>query len=549
VSINGYPDAIFGNVLQGAVIPARSIIYGERAIAAAGDPTSASVHFKQVLPAQIETGDVAIQKYLDGTYQGTERGGSPVSIMGVRPDVSHDIDLLALTPQENAGGLVASIFSHDSRGSRVKLTWAALRDSGSAGVGGVNSYQDTSKAWVVDQWKRGRLTTGGISYWVTSNTTDTLTISGDLTGVSAEWSLDIPDFKSYKIYYDEGDGLGADTLVEGGEIFGVDSTEFISGPLADDTYEFAIQYTDFTGNESALAIASITKEVDSPPQALTSVALAYNQTTRKVTLTWAQPGGQDADVVGVAVYDNCLLGMIDLADAPLVTPKFRRSFVALGTETWTSFELWDGVWRFAACAVDAMGHHSNYTEKKITLAYSGGNLVQVTNPPDVAPDFLEARPVAGGAIQLTAQWYGAAAVSLRIYQDDSLAKTFGVADSGTAGVGGNTTYTDATKAWIINEWATRTLTIGAATYTVISNTATVLTVAENLTGAGATYSLASGVNSYQWTTGALTDGQEYEFYAVAVNSGGEGPPSNSLTATADSTAPSGDQILVAEIVE
>jgi len=62
-------------------------------------------------------------------------------------------------------------------------------------------------------------------------------------------------------------------------------------------------------------------------------------------------------------------------------------------------------------------------------------------------------------------------------------------DSGTASVGGNTTYTDSTKAWGTNQWAGGVLTVGAESWAVISNTATVLTVAEDLTGKGATYTL------------------------------------------------------------
>jgi len=54
-------------------------------------------------------------------------------------------------------------------------------------------------------------------------------------------------------------------------------------------------------------------------------------------------------------------------------------------------------------------------------------------------------------------------------------------DSGTASVGGNTTYTDSTKAWGTNQWAGGVLTVGAESWAVISNTATVLTVAEDLT--------------------------------------------------------------------
>ena len=64
------------------------------------------------------------------------------------------------------------------------------------------------------------------------------------------------------------------------------------------------------------------------------------------------------------------------------------------------------------------------------------------------------------------------------------------AASGTAtGVGGNTTYTVATAAWDVNQWADYYLWVGSTKALIVSNTATVLTVVENLTGASTTWKI------------------------------------------------------------
>ena len=459
--IPNFPYHIEGNLINGTAIPCRGMLFGEAAEAVPGDPTKAVLRWKESLPANLSDADITRQLYVNGEWKQSQPAGPPMTATDLRTDQYSNLDVLLVSNGEENAGLTSAMFYATSRGKRIHLSW-----------------------------------------------TDQPTAD---------------DFQAYLIYWDAGDGLGPDTLLA--TIYGIDQLEYVTAELADGSYEFRLTYKDITGNIRADLAVYTSATVDSPPLAVDTPAVGYDMPTRIATLTWAQPGGQDADVVGVMIFDNWVAGFTDLADAPCVNLRFARAFVAAGILTWDSGELWEGIHRWAICAVDAHGNLSDWTELTLTLVLDVTDLEQVMNPPVGTPDLLLAEPQAGGTIKLTARWLGSGAVSLRIYQDAALAKTLGVADSGTAGVGGNTTYT------------------------VISNTVTILTLAENLTGAAATYSLASGLQTYTWTTAALTDGVEYDYYVTPWNSGGEGTQSNTLSATADSTAPSGDQVLTAEVVE
>lgn len=152
--------------------------------------------------------------------------------------------------------------------------------------------------------------------------------------------------------------------------------------------------------------------------------------------------------------------------------------------SWTSGRLYAGDWLFAVKGVDAGGLESDYTLIRLSLAIDGGDLVELPERP-AAPTWIEARPLAGGTIKVTAYHDGTDATHIRIYQD------------------------------------------GAQIY----DTAVV-----------------AGAASYAHTTGALVDAQEYSFTARARNGATLSAESPTALAVADSSAPGGSNALSAELV-
>jgi len=104
-----------------------------------------------------------------------------------------------------------------------------------------------------------------------------------------------------------------------------------------------------------------------------------------------------------------------------------------------------------------------------------------------------------------------------------VARAATASDSGTGGVGGLFSYTDTSKNWTVNQWAGATLTIGAESWTITSNTVDTLTVAADLTGKGASYSLASGDSATFPTTVWLQFAYESESHITFTKDTGLSP--------------------------
>ena len=159
---------------------------------------------------------------------------------------------------------------------------------------------------------------------------------------------------------------------------------------------------------------------------------------------------------------------------------------AVGSVSFTSYDLHAGHWLFAIKAVDGSGLESDFTEISLSLEQSGADLVEVAARP-LAPTSMLAVAGAAGVIAISCEHDGTGTdpTHIRIYQD-------GVQ---------------------IDDQA-----------------------------------FAAGTSEYSHTTGALVDGQEYEFYAIARNGTTLSDQTETVTETADSSAPAVPTGLTAEAV-
>lgn len=300
-----------------------------------------------------------------------------------------------------------------------------------------------------------------------------------------------PDFYSYVLYWDEGLGGAADT--ELAELVGIENTVYITDELVDGTtYQFRVAYKDFVGNESTPG-STYSETANDFPDPVTAVNSAYTQATRTIAFT-AEGYGSETGLVGCAAYCNYIPGQ-GLQDYICFDKKYRLSLLPLNPTSmpYTTYQLSAegatgvGTWRFAFRMVDESGLESSYDEQVFVLERQGNDLVLIDDPPD-APTSLEAYPAAAGVIHL----------------DITLA---------------NLTNVDEIAVWQDG---------------VEVDQVSVGTFLED---------------KYEWDSGALTHGQTYSFYATAVNNNTHSLPSNTDTATADDTGPTGVKTLTTELID
>lgn len=291
---------------------------------------------------------------------------------------------------------------------------------------------------------------------------------------------DVPtaeDFYAYELWWNEGAGA-IDTLLA--TLIGEQNREYGTTSLDEGTYQFRLRYLDRVGNLSANTGTYVEITTRPVPLALENVQASYSQETRKVTITWTVPGSQISSVVGATIYDNFIAG-VDFGTQPNLDKKYRRAFISSGTLTWTSNELFEGVWRFCVRAVSDNGLESDYIVLALKLVKVGSDLISKTLPP-VRPYFIDARAEAAAHITVTVKHSNVNMTGIKLYVDD-------VYDS-----------------------------------LIVKN--------------------SSGIYTFDFTG---SDATEYEFKACAYNADGNGDFGDTVVETADSSAPSGDQVITAEL--
>jgi hypothetical protein len=289
-----------------------------------------------------------------------------------------------------------------------------------------------------------------------------------------------PDFWSYLIYWSE-DGSDPTELLA--ELVGANNRRFTTAELADGTsYKFRYKLKDAVGNTSEYS-ATTTGTVNTLPEAVEDAAVEYDEETRTAAITASEPAAQDADVRGYWLWSN------DLPGRGLQTEGVcqRVAWFAVGeTIAFTTAELGAGLHLWEIRATDGSGLESAATTLALNLARSGGELVEIAEPP-ARPYFVDAVPIAGGK----------ALITMRVLDLTDLT--------------GINVYLDG----------------------VLDGTVTI----------------QSGVYEYTYETAALTDGQTYEVTAKAAAGAVLSEASEAASVTADGSAPTVGAAITVEMVD
>ena len=337
----------------------------------------------------------------------------------------------------------------------------------------------------------GTLRERGTDQWSSSNLFYARPI-GDK--VLLEWTdaPDDADFASYKIYWDEGDGLGADVLLE--TIAEKDVRSHIVTGLASGTYVFKILYADVWGNigngvggdNSEIATAIVTAPPNAPTIGLNGLAAADLGTGQ----SWAHTFTLTAPVVATGIVGYAWAINQSPLDGELFAPEteFKRMIhVGTAAPNLAILGLYTGHWRLAAFAVDRYGNVSlPSSELAFTLVSDGaGGLTYVAGAGAARIIDITATPAAAGDITVT------------------------VTASVDPTTGGVSIERDGAE-------------IDDIAYT------------------------ATGI--YETTDTGLFEGTEYTYRARGYDAAlAYGEYSQEVTATSDATPPEGDQLLTAEV--
>lgn len=338
---DGFPYLVAGNSVAGQALPTRGVRFGAGIDAFAGQ--SALIRYAQAAPAAV-TGHEALltEGYLDGSLASeAAHDDRVIEIGGLRPGATHSIQLLPTSAGEN-----------------------------------------------------GRSPNG--ADWLSAN------VFGDR--VCLQWT-DKPaqgDFESYLIYWDEGDGMDADVLLD--TITDKNQLEFRSDALAAGTYKFAIAYKDRLGNESTTGSA-VAVTIHPVPLAPENLEISYSSSTRKATLTWSAPSSQVSGVRTAVVFDNHCVGVVPLGPYVNSDLAYCRAVLDMPATSWVSMNLWegedeDGAWRswkfgVAYLLCDSAGARlSPITTADLGLALSGSTLSETSAPPPI-PLIERVEPIAG----------------------------------------------------------------------------------------------------------------------------------------------------------
>ena len=234
-----------------------------------------------------------------------------------------------------------------------------------------------------------------------------------------------PDFFSYVLYWDEGAGTPADTLLK--ELVGINSTEFITDELTDGTtYLFRVALKDAFGNEGTPG-SEYSGTVETLPEAPDGAAVSY--ASRIATITADKPDPQDSDCVGYALYSNYLPGW-GLQPHLVLQRQLRLAFFpTAATLTHDTYELHPGNWKFAYRAIDSNGFESDFETVSLNV---GADYLAAAAVPD-RPYLIQAETIDAGKLSVEITLSNTTnATHVHIYLDDVYNGEVAVA-SGTLG--------------------------------------------------------------------------------------------------------------------
>lgn len=304
---------------------------------------------------------------------------------------------------------------------------------------------------------------------------------------------DDADFYAYLIYWDEGDGLGADTLLD--TLTQKDLTQYVVEDLAADTYVFKILYQDVAGNigngaggdNGATVSIVVAGQPDAPTISLNGAASFAAAAARSHTFTLTPP----ADTTGIVGYQWSLNQQPITGEVLNPDTALHRSRFRFAASTSLVLQLYAGTFKIAAFSVDRFGVLSDPTTLEFSYVDDGaGGLTFISTATPGRIFNIYAKPSSNGDIIIHAESDVVTGGGVKFYRNGTLVATVAFASASPAG-------------------------------------------------------------TYEYTDAALVDGTEYTFKARAyfTSSGTTiyGEYSHEVTATADDTPPEGDQLLTARV--
>jgi hypothetical protein len=211
--------------------------------------------------------------------------------------------------------------------------------------------------------------------------------------VLVEWA-DIPtdaDFASYELYWDEGNGTPANTLLA--SISRRHERQYLTAALNAGTYLFRLEYKDDLGNESTGA-TEYSHTVYATPTIPGHSNTSFSAANRTLTLTF-----DTSDEI--YIYANYITATQQsdyvFWDVPF---GIKRS----GGATYTTRRLWDGFWRFAFCRVSDQGIEGPCVYYFTRLVELAGTFTQIVNYG--GPTKLWVSQASGAVITASWDWKG-----------------------------------------------------------------------------------------------------------------------------------------------
>lgn len=282
----------------------------------------------------------------------------------------------------------------------------------------VELYRDGNYAAQADVEGNWTIPGGAVPVWTEIGAVPvTITERGQAAGNARWWSAravgrracieweDQPtdgDFVAYVIYWDE--GLDVTPETELARVSNPGARQFRTATLEAGTYRFRVEYADAAGNVSTSATEdSVT--ISPVPVAVSGLAVTYDDVTRTALIEWVTPGTEPADVRGYAIFDNWHPGSDALFQAPNSEVGLERGFdyngPSSGPQSFTTPELWAGVWRFNVRGLSELGVLGDAPDDVVLhLQLDGSDLLEVVAPP-AAPTVVDVVPLANGAYSAT----------------------------------------------------------------------------------------------------------------------------------------------------
>ena len=234
---------------------------------------------------------------------------------------------------------------------------------------------------------------------------------------------DVPDeddFAAYCIYYDEGDGWGADTLLA--TLTQRDLLHYVAQDLTAGTYVFKILYKDQAGNigngvggDNALTVsATVNPAPNAPTVSQNSLASFASGVSRDHTFTQSTIGNTEG-IVGYYWFTN--QDPIE-GELPFVETALQHGAFRLPASSSFTIGLFPGAWKIACASISAYGALSMFSETAFRMIDDGAGGLTLVQGEKASPIYLlTATSIVDGDIRVRCESDVAAGGGVLFYRD------------------------------------------------------------------------------------------------------------------------------------